>query len=115
MHELKLRRLTEHNARLRDDLQRPRVRVSEASARYASHTAEGLPAVSPRLFSLIQYCKNTRDPLVRIKRLSSDPKLYLQAADTAFVSVCCRFLPYGVPWAKTKTRMPRQRKAARVM
>ena len=34
MHELKLRRLTEHNARLRDDLQRPRVRVSEASTRY---------------------------------------------------------------------------------
>ncbi|KAF8319389.1 G-protein gamma subunit [Clavulina sp. PMI_390] len=46
MHELKLRRLTEHNARLRDDLSRPRVRVSEAST------------------SLMQYCKNTRDPLI---------------------------------------------------
>lgn len=33
MSELKLRRLTEHNQRLRDDLARPRVRVSEASAR----------------------------------------------------------------------------------
>ena len=33
MSELKLRRLTEHNQRLREDLQRPRVRVSEASAR----------------------------------------------------------------------------------
>ncbi|KAF7440602.1 hypothetical protein PC9H_000948 [Pleurotus ostreatus] len=34
MSELKLRRLTEHNQRLREDLARPRVRVSEASARY---------------------------------------------------------------------------------
>ena len=33
MSELKLRRLTEHNQRLREDLARPRVRVSEASAR----------------------------------------------------------------------------------
>ena len=31
MSELKLRRLTEHNQRLREDLERPRVRVSEAS------------------------------------------------------------------------------------
>jgi guanine nucleotide-binding protein subunit gamma, fungi len=34
MSELKLRRLTEHNQRLREDLARPRVRVSEASAKY---------------------------------------------------------------------------------
>lgn len=36
MSELKLRRLTEHNQRLREDLARPVVRVSEASARYVS-------------------------------------------------------------------------------
>ena len=35
MSELKLRRLTEHNQRLKEDLARPRVRVSEASARSA--------------------------------------------------------------------------------
>ncbi|TDL25038.1 G-protein gamma subunit [Rickenella mellea] len=46
MSELKLRRLTEHNARLREDLARPRIRVSEASA------------------SLIRYCKTTKDHLV---------------------------------------------------
>ena len=34
MSELKLRRLLEHNQRLRDDLARPRIKVSEASARY---------------------------------------------------------------------------------
>ncbi|KAI5481466.1 enhancer of mRNA-decapping protein 3 [Pseudohyphozyma bogoriensis] len=45
MAELKLRRLTEHNMRLREDLDRQRVRVSEASA------------------SLIRYCKTTRDYL----------------------------------------------------
>lgn len=33
MSELKLRRLTEHNLRLREDLDRPRIRVSEASQR----------------------------------------------------------------------------------
>ena len=35
MSELKLRRLMEHNARLKKDLARPRIRVSEASARYS--------------------------------------------------------------------------------
>ncbi|EPQ30615.1 uncharacterized protein PFL1_02139 [Pseudozyma flocculosa PF-1] len=46
MSELKLRRLTEHNQRLKEDLDRPRIRVSEASQ------------------SLINYCKSTRDYLV---------------------------------------------------
>ena len=43
MSELKLRRLTEHNQRLRDDLNRPRVRVSEASAAYVSCAVSRLP------------------------------------------------------------------------
>lgn len=34
MAELKLRRLTEHNLRLKEDLDRPRVRVSEAAQRW---------------------------------------------------------------------------------
>ncbi|KAH6883722.1 guanine nucleotide-binding protein subunit gamma [Coprinopsis sp. MPI-PUGE-AT-0042] len=46
MSELKLRRILEHNQRLREDLARPRVRVSEASA------------------SLITYCRSTKDHLV---------------------------------------------------
>ncbi|PWN25980.1 G-protein gamma subunit [Jaminaea rosea] len=46
MSELKLRRLTEHNERLREDLNRPRIKVSEAAA------------------SLINYTKSTRDVLV---------------------------------------------------
>ena len=36
MSELKLRRLIEHNQRLREDLLRPRLRISEAAARYAA-------------------------------------------------------------------------------
>jgi guanine nucleotide-binding protein subunit gamma len=48
MSELKLRRLLEHNQRLREDLGRPRIRVSEASA------------------SLIRYCKTTTDHLVSL-------------------------------------------------
>ncbi|EKM82425.1 hypothetical protein AGABI1DRAFT_82206 [Agaricus bisporus var. burnettii JB137-S8] len=46
MSELKLRRLLEHNQRLKEDLARPRLKVSEASA------------------SLIQFCKTTKDHLV---------------------------------------------------
>ena len=46
MAELKLRRVTEHIQRLRDDLARPRVRVSEAAQ------------------SLIRYTRTTKDPLV---------------------------------------------------
>ena len=52
MSELKLRRLLEHNQRLREDLGRPRIRVSEASA------------------SLIRYCKTTTDHLVSPLSLS---------------------------------------------
>ncbi|GAA5985861.1 hypothetical protein JCM10908_006309 [Rhodotorula pacifica] len=46
MSDLKLRRLTEHNQRLRDDYELKRIRVSEASS------------------DLIRYCKTTRDYLV---------------------------------------------------
>ncbi|KAL0946766.1 hypothetical protein HGRIS_012941 [Hohenbuehelia grisea] len=46
MSDLKLRRVLEHNQRLREDLTRPRVKVSEASA------------------SLIKFCKSTKDYLV---------------------------------------------------
>ena len=55
MSELKLRRLLEHNQRLREDLGRPRIRVSEASA------------------SLIRYCKTTTDHLVSPLPLSISP------------------------------------------
>ncbi|KIK59559.1 hypothetical protein GYMLUDRAFT_44519 [Collybiopsis luxurians FD-317 M1] len=66
MSELKLRRLLEHNARLKDDLARPRVKVSEASA------------------SLIRYCKTTKDHLV--------PSVWGQNSDDPYKetgSKCC--------------------------
>ena len=74
MSELKLRRLTEHNARLREDLARPRIRVSEAAARcvvvfFFSHVSwKLLSLIHPLLLlhgSLIRYCKTTKDHLVR--------------------------------------------------
>nr|XP_019012001.1 guanine nucleotide-binding protein subunit gamma [Kwoniella pini CBS 10737]OCF50782.1 guanine nucleotide-binding protein subunit gamma [Kwoniella pini CBS 10737] len=46
MHELKLRRLMEHNHRLREELARPRVMVSVAS------------------LNLINHCRSTKDPLI---------------------------------------------------
>ncbi|KAI5302717.1 hypothetical protein KEM56_000420 [Ascosphaera pollenicola] len=65
MHELKLRRLNELNVRLKEDLDRPRVKVAEASMSYvfpcrpppSSSTAN--PGVS-----LINYCNATRDYMV---------------------------------------------------
>ena len=59
MSELKLRRLLEHNQRLREDLGRPRIRVSEASA------------------SLIRYCKTTTDHLVSPLSLSTPLPFYI--------------------------------------
>ena len=64
MSELKLRRLTEHNQRLREDLARPRMRVSEASARYRPSLLFRA-SCSPTPHSLIRYCKTTKDHLVR--------------------------------------------------
>ncbi|KAL8934380.1 MAG: hypothetical protein Q9211_005253 [Gyalolechia sp. 1 TL-2023] len=46
MADLKLRRLNELNSRLKEDLERPRIKVSEAS------------------MSLIHYCQNTKDFMV---------------------------------------------------
>ncbi|KAI0034502.1 guanine nucleotide-binding protein subunit gamma [Vararia minispora EC-137] len=46
IYDLKLRRLLEHNQRLKDDLSRPRLHISEAST------------------ALIRYCKMTKDYLV---------------------------------------------------
>ncbi|MCJ1228820.1 Guanine nucleotide-binding protein subunit gamma [Toensbergia leucococca] len=46
MADLKLRRLNELNSRLKEDLERPRIKVSEAST------------------SLISYCTNTKDFMV---------------------------------------------------
>jgi hypothetical protein len=68
MSELKLRRLIEHNQRLREDLARPRVRVSEASARCVLTRVILSPAAAdtaPQRPSLIRYCKTTKDHLVR--------------------------------------------------
>lgn len=47
MSELRLRRVLEHNQRLREDLARPRVRVSEASTRYASYLPIMCDGTSP--------------------------------------------------------------------
>lgn len=65
MSELKLRRLTEHNQRLREDLARPRLRVSEASSRLVTRTRYLILHVLNSCPSLIHYCKTTKDHLVR--------------------------------------------------
>lgn len=45
MTELKLRRLLEHNQRLKEDLARPRIRVSEASARFVCSPTSAPPNI----------------------------------------------------------------------
>lgn len=64
MSELKLRRLIEHNQRLREDLARPRVKISEASARCVSCLSVHQDVTLKHVDSLINYCKNTKDHLV---------------------------------------------------
>lgn len=66
--DLKYRRLTELNARLKEDLDRPRVKVSEAALSYGFpyDNAATATAATNQLFvsSLISYCNNTRDFMV---------------------------------------------------
>ncbi|CAI2191563.1 17074_t:CDS:2, partial [Funneliformis geosporum] len=67
MAELKYRRLVELNQRLREDLDRPRVRVSEASTRIIKQFNNLRLTIlhgNVTFYSLIRYCKNTRDFLV---------------------------------------------------
>lgn len=78
MSELKLRRLIEHNQRLREDLARPRMRVSEASARYIAPLRPLFSGSWP-FCSLIRYCKTTKDHLVRIMAFWA-PNLALRSA-----------------------------------
>jgi hypothetical protein len=66
MSELKLRRLTEHNQRLREDLARPRVRMSEASQRCVSDPSIYITEGADLSLSLIRFCKTTKDHLVRL-------------------------------------------------
>lgn len=62
MADLKLRRLQELNTRLKEDLERPRVKVAEASNRYLSSTWS-LSSITNNA-SLITYCNQTRDYMV---------------------------------------------------
>ena len=55
MAELKLRRLTELNARLREDLERPRVKVSEACHSYVCSSSFFDYCTVSRLFEKINF------------------------------------------------------------
>ncbi|KGO52415.1 hypothetical protein PEX2_110570 [Penicillium expansum] len=64
--DLKYRRLTELNGRLKEDLDRPRVKVSEAalSSVQPFDSTKKRQAKSNTFNSLISYCNNTRDFMV---------------------------------------------------
>jgi guanine nucleotide-binding protein subunit gamma, fungi len=77
MADLKLRRLTELNNRLREDLDRERIPVSTASKRYSAKMKMDCKRYCMRadvvvtemltcqsLFSIIAYCNGTRDYMV---------------------------------------------------
>ena len=63
MFEMKFRRIQEHVQRMQDDLARPRIKISEASARWA-HFLSLEDSSLTWTHSLVRYCKTTRDPLV---------------------------------------------------
>ncbi|KAJ5333999.1 hypothetical protein MYU51_012965 [Penicillium brevicompactum] len=63
--DLKYRRLTELNARLKEDLDRPRVKVSEAALSCVTLLHFVLSSSTTYSSnSLISYCNNTRDFMV---------------------------------------------------
>lgn len=100
MSELRYRRLLEHNQRLREDLARPRVRVSEASARSVMTLSPDTLSSPIRIYSLIRHCKTTEDHLVRTTLIFS---LRLDSR-----SPHVRFHPYGAQSRKPKTLMHHQ-------
>ncbi|CUS09229.1 unnamed protein product [Tuber aestivum] len=55
MAELKLRRLTELNARLREDLDRPRVKVSEACHSMIAHTRNTKDFMVPSTWGQVSF------------------------------------------------------------
>jgi len=68
MADLKLRRLTELNTRLREDLERERIPVSQAARRYCiAHVDWICPCIESQadmLNSIIQYTNSTKDFMV---------------------------------------------------
>lgn len=68
MADLKLRRLTELNNRLREDLERERIPVSQASKRYGNPTNNAVLYFKYRLtrqfHSIISYTNSTKDFMV---------------------------------------------------
>ncbi|KAG6376233.1 hypothetical protein JVT61DRAFT_2208 [Boletus reticuloceps] len=98
MSELRYRRLLEHNQRLREDLARPRIRVSEASTRsvMVPHLLT-LPSSPVPIHSLIRHCKITKDHLVRTTFI------FLLKPDSH--SLRPRFRPCGALSRKLKIHM----------
>lgn len=66
MADLKLRRLTELNNRLREDLERERIPVSTAAKRWASSPTivANFEHEADEHYSIIAYCNGTRDYMV---------------------------------------------------
>ena len=113
MSELKLRRLLEHNQRLREDLGRPRIRVSEASAsliRYCKTTTDHLVSPSFRATSFPPLSSSRFPFLSRLSLLLSWSALLrffsanVPVAD-AVCSILCRSHLCGVLWGETRTHM----------
>lgn len=97
--DLKYRRLTELNGRLKEDLDRPRVKVSEAalSSVQPFDSTKKRQTKSNTFNSLISYCNNTRDFMV--------PSVWGQVCDRLFLSTH-RARPY--PKTNTSILLGRQ-------
>lgn len=125
MAELKLRRLNEHNQRLREDLARPRIRTSEAAVRSVLAKVAAFLRVMLMARSLIHFCTQTKDPLVsavlinqglRSTRQPRLPPLYGSLPPTCEINTeWCRFRRCGDRCLRAKTLMLlRKRDAVRV-
>ena len=86
MSELKLRRLVEHNQRLMEDLSRPRINVSEASARCVFYTSCGSGG---RKLTETSYLLTVLSVIARPRRITWYVSYVLRFAHPAGASLSC--------------------------
>ena len=94
--ELKLRRLTEHNQRLREDLERQRVRVSEASARSVLTSSPSCLCPSTRARSLTPWPCSHPPPSASLPR-PARPRPRPRLLTNSLIRYCKTTRDYLVP------------------
>jgi len=100
MSDAKLERLSQYVQELTDDLERPRIKTSEAAKKYGlsappcrsapgrnAHTERAYTVTDARTNRFVDYCTRTPDPLVKYN--PSNPYVHSPAKASANDGGCC--------------------------